>query len=383
VNLEVKIISDINRLQVLEKDWEAILAQNGYPSIALTPQWLTSWWKSRGENSGKELYILICLEQNKPVAIFPFYSCKAKYRGISIKKLSFMVDAISPHGDFIIASEKRERAIHALLKYLASQKNRWDVIILEKFRDNPNRKFLLTTLDLYNMNYGIQPSLRTPIIRLDKSWDLFWSQRSAKFRKSIRNKLNRSRRAHFISVEKIERPQKLLEALPSIYKISTLSWKGKISQAITDSPVELAFYESFTPLGAPKGWINIWLLKNGCEPIAYEYHLVYNKTVYPLRADFDERYRHLSPGSILDYNIIKGIFEKREYQTYYSCAADYQYLRNWTNNFERLYRVDIFNTRTLSNFLFTTEYKIIPRLRKVRFLRKIKDYLIRKCTRGI
>ena len=209
MNLEVKIISDINRLQAFEKDWETVLAQNDYPSIGLTPQWLTSWWKSRRENPGKELHILICLEQNKPVAIFPFYFCRAKYRGVPIKKLSFMVDTISPHGDFIIASGKREVAIHALLNYLASQKKRWDVVILDRFRDNPNRKFLLTILDLYQLNHGIKPSLRTPIIRLDKSWDLFWSQRSAKFRKSMRNKLNRSRKAGSISIEKIERPEEL------------------------------------------------------------------------------------------------------------------------------------------------------------------------------
>ena len=380
MNLEVKIISNINRLQTLEKDWETILAQNDYPSIALTPQWLTTWWKSRGESPGKKLHVLVCLEENKPVAFFPFYWSKTKYRGVPIKKLSFMVDGISPHADFIIASEKRDRAVHALLGYLASKKERWDVIILDKFRDNPNREFLLTALDLYRLNYGIQPSLRTPIIRLDKSWDLFWSQRSAKFRKSMRNKLNRSSRAHSISVEKIECPEKLSEALPSIFKISTLSWKGKINGAITDNPVELAFYKSFTPVGAQKGWINIWLLKHNGEPIAYEYHLVYNKTIYPLRADFDERYRHLSPGSILDYNIIKAIFEKKEYQTYYSCAADYQYLRNWTNNFETLCRVDIFNTRTLSNLLFTSEYKILPQLKKIRILRRIKDSLILRST---
>ena len=356
MNLEVKIISDINRLQAFEKDWETVLAQNDYPSIGLTPQWLTSWWKSRRENPGKELHILICLEQNKPVAIFP----------------SFMVDTISPHGDFIIASGKREVAIHALLNYLASQKKRWDVVILDRFRDNPNRKFLLTILDLYQLNHGIKPSLRTPIISLDKSWDLFWSQRSAKFRKSTRNKLNRARKAGSISIEKIERPEELSEALPSIYKISALSWKSKISQAITDIPVQLAFYEFFTPVGAQKGWINIWLLKHGGEPIAFEYHLLHNKTVYPLRADFDERYRHLSPGSILDYNIIKDIFEKREYQMYYSCAADYQYLRNWTSDFERLYRVDIFNSRTLSNLLFTGEYKILPQLKKIRVPRRSK-----------
>jgi hypothetical protein len=88
----------------------------------------------------KEFYILTCVEQGKIIA---FYSCRIKYMGIPITKLSFMVNGISLHGDFIIVRRKRKRAIHALLKYLSSQKERWDVIILDKFRDNPNRKFLL------------------------------------------------------------------------------------------------------------------------------------------------------------------------------------------------------------------------------------------------
>jgi len=376
MNLEIKVISNINQLKTIEKKWEAILAQNNYPSIALTPQWFTIWWKIRQKKSKKRLYILICLKDNKLIAVFPFYWCRTKYRKIPIRRLSFMVDGISPHADFIIADENREDAIHALLRYLVTNKEFWDVTILDKFQDNATRNLLFKMLTSYNLYYGIQPSLRIPIITIDKSWDLFWSQRSTRFKKSMRNKLNRLKRYGSISVEKVENPNKLIDALPSIFKVSSLSWKGKIKRAITDSPIELAFYKTFTPFGAKMRWVNIWLLKYNNEPIAYEYHLIYNKTVYPLRADFDENYRYLSPGSILEYYILKDMFEKREYDTYYSCADDYFYLRNWTNNFENLHRIDIFNNKMLSYLLYLEEYNVIPKLRKITILRKIKDYII-------
>lgn len=376
MNLEIKSISDINQLITIEKDWESILAQNNYPSIALMPQWFTIWWKIHRKSPPKRLHILSCLEDNKLVAISPFYWCRAKYRGIPIKKLSLMVDGISPHADFIITDEKREKAIHAFLSYLASHKELWDVIILDKLRDNRNRNLLLKTLDLYNLNYGIQSSLKTPVITIDKPWDLFWSQRSSKFRQTMRNKLNRLKKYGSVSVEKIEDSNELVKALPSIFKISTLSWKGEINRTITDSPVEAAFYRTFTQFGAEKGLVNIWLLKHNSEPIAYEYHLAYNGIIYPLRADFVESYRYLSPGSLLEYYILRNLFEKKECHTYYSCADDYFYLRNWTNDFENLYRVDIFNSKTLSNLLFLGEYRILPKLRKVRILRKVKESVI-------
>lgn len=380
VGLELRLISNIDSLQALENAWENILDRVDNPSIALTPQWINTWWNSLGENQNRKLNVLVGLEHSIPIAIFPFYWCKKRYRGFPVKKISFMVDGITPHADFIIAKGLREKAIHLLLKYLSSQKLKWDVVVLDKFRDNCNRKCLINSLKLYDFNYVVQPSLRTPVISVDKSWPLFWSQRSLKFRKSIRHKLNRAQRTLSITVHKIGTQKELLEALPSIFRVSSLSWKGKINRAITDNPVETQFYKTFTKLGIRKGWIHIWLLKYNGEPIAYEYHLTYKNTIYPLRADYDENYRRLSPGSLLEYSIIKDLSKKNNHHTYYSCANDYQYLMNWTDSLEKLCKIYIFNNRLISNFLFKGEYLFLHHLRKIKPLRKIKDLFI---SRGL
>ena len=372
----IKIFKNVSELYEIRKDWGKLAERADSPSIALTPDWFISWWNAHSGNDGWQLQVIALFEDKILTAVFPFYWSISRYRGLPVRKLSLLVDGISPHGDFVIEGDRREKAIDLLLSYLSGHQELWNIVVLDKFRDSDNRKCLLQLLSSYNFKYGIEPSLRTPIIQASEPWDVFWSGHSVKFKKSMRNKLNRVKNNGTISVERVHDAEALNRALPTIFEVSRRSWKGKIKEDIKNRDAECRFYKAFTEIGARRGWVDIWLLKVQDQAIAYEYHLTYNSSTYPLRADFDESYRHLSPGSILEYKIIKQMFEKGEYDTYYSCANDYQYLRNWTNTYEQLLKIEIFSNRLLSKIAHRIEYTFIPQLRKIRLVRKVKELLM-------
>ncbi len=376
--VSLELISDIAKLDQFEKDWDILLSQTNNSSIVFTIQWLIHWWKSRANPENKRLSILACFEKSELIAIFPFYWSKGTYRGIPIRKLTFMVDSISPHMDFIIRKDKREQAILTLLVYLKRIQKYWDVIILDRFRDTSNRKMFLQFLRIVGFRFGIQPSLRTPIIQADKSWEAYWSERPKRFKRSIKNKLNRIRKVENFSIEQVNEHKEIEKKLHSVFEISSKSWKAKIGTDIRQKPVEYRFYRSFSPAAAKKNRLNIWFLKVNGRAIAYEYHLIYDDIIYPLRADFDESYRSLSPGSILEYSIMRSIFENGNYRSYYSCANDYQYLRNWATEYEQLLRIDIFNNRLISKGLHTIEYRLLPELRRYGITKQIKSRLFRR-----
>lgn len=372
----IKIFRTVSELYEIQKDWEELTERAESPSIALTPQWLISWWNAHDGNDGRNLHVIALFEDEILAAVFPFYWSVSKYRWLPVRRLSLLVDGISPHGDFIIKRGMREKAIELLLDYLAGQQELWDIVVLDKFRENGNRQCLLRLLRSHNFKYGSRPSLRTPVIQASEPWDVFWSGLPTKFKKSMRNKLNRAKKHGAVSSERIDDAEALCRALPTIFQISRRSWKGRINKAITSGNVEHLFYEEFTKTAGRRGWVNIWILKVQDVPIAYEYHMTYNNSTYPLRADFDERFRHLSPGSILEFKIIKWMFREGRCDTYYTCADDYQYLRNWTNTCEQLLCVEIFNNRLLANLAHRIEYTCIPQLRKIRLVREAKEKLI-------
>ena len=118
--------------------------------------------------------------------------------------------------------------------------------------------------------------------------------------------------------------------------------------------------------------IQVWILRKNSIPVAYEFHVIFDNIVYPIRADYDENFKKHSPGSILEYNALKHLFEEQYVTEYYTCADNYWYLNNWSNDLREHYTIEVFANNLKSLALYSIEYHAIPLLRKVRD--KIKSY---------
>lgn len=377
--MDIEVVTDYNSFLSLESLWDDLLSKSSSDMICLTHDWFKCWWHTLGKEyeDNQNLFVLLIKDKGEYIGIIPLKTSRVKYRGFKIKKIGFIESEISPHLDFILTS-KREESIREVINFLKGQKL-WDILVLRKFEeDSENYRLLKKILEEENTTIGIKPGLPDPIIQIDGDWDNFFSGRSVKFRKSLRNKINKAEKFGQLKVEKISEVDNIRKSLPLIFDISKRSWKSKIGQALPDNKMDIDFYTDLTDKLGKKGWINIWLLKNEDKPIAFEYHMKHNGIVYPIRADFDEAYRQLSPGSILEYNIIKSLFEDREVKEYDSCGNDYKYLQNWTDILKNHVNIHIFSPKTYSQFLYFFEYKIVSYLRRRRLLRYAINHLNKK-----
>lgn len=361
---------------VLKEDWNNLLKESGNESIFLRHEWFDCWWKSHAERyeHDQHLSILLIKDHGKYVGIVPLKTSRIKYRGMKFRKLGFLESGLSAHVDFILTSDK-EKSIRELLRFLKGHKI-WDILIFNKLpAKSENYNLLIKLLKQDRIIFGTKSSLDTPTIKTSGDWSAFFSQRPTKFKKSLRNKLNRAKRHSSLQIERLSDLNDIKNALPLMFEVSKNSWKAKLKQSIADSTEYTDFLNYFTDETGEKGWINVWLLKDRDECIAYEYHLKYNGKVYPIGADFDERFRRLSPGSILEYHIIKSLFEDSEVTEYNTCAHSYKYLRNWTDVIEPHVYIEIFNSKALSLFLYSLEYKLLPYLRHVPLFKQAKKLL--------
>ena len=380
--MHITTISNYSDFLALKEDWNNFLKESGSDSIFLRHEWFDCWWRSHKETYEDEqgLSILLVKDERKCRAIMPLKTSRIRYKGLRVNKLGFLESGLSPHADFILTSERseREESIREFLRFLKTQKV-WDVLILNKLpTQSENYNLLLKLLKEQNILFGIKLSLNTPSVNTCGNWSAFFSQRATKFKKSLRNKLNRAKRHSSLQIERLSDFNDIKNALPLMFEVSKNSWKAKLKQSIADSTVYTDFLNYFTDETGEKGWINVWLLKDRDKCIAYEYHLKYNGKVYPIGADFDERFRRLSPGSILEYHIIKSLFEDSEVTEYNTCAHSYKYLRNWTDVIEPHVDIEIFNLKALPLFLYFLEYKLLPRLRQVPLLQQAKNYLMKQ-----
>ena len=355
------------------------MKESGNDSIFLRHEWFDCWWRSHAETyeDAQNLSILLIEDKGKCIGIIPLKTSRVQYRGLKVKKLGFLESGLSPCVDVILSSEKEE-SIREALHFLKKQRE-WDILILNKLSiKSENYKLLEKILKEENFMFGIKSSLKNPIIPTVEHWPNFLSKRSAKFRKSLRYKLNRAERLSSFQIERISEPNDIKNILPLIFDISKKSWKAKLKQSIADRIVYRDFFRYFTDEAGKMGWINVWLLKNSEDYIAYEYHLMYDGIAYPIGADFDESFHQLSPGSILEYHIIKSLFEDPEVKEYNTCAHNYKYLRNWTDIIEPYADIEVFNSRSLGALLYIVEYKLRPYLRRISIFKHAKDYLIKK-----
>src|SRR4030095_12266265 len=106
------------------------------------------------------------------------------------------------------------------------------------------------------------------------------------------------------------------------------------------------------------------------RPIASETQIVDGQTVYAIRSDFDEQYADCSPGTYLQAEILKRLFE--------TCYVEYNfgvglnpYKARWTDQHVDLMNFRLFNESFYGRFLRTVDRYDFSKLREFSGLRAI------------
>lgn len=374
--MPVSVITTIEELEALSQEWNGLLRTTDNDIVQLTHEWILCWWKSFGEPD--KLYTLLVRNaRNELIGIAPMMQRECAYRGVEVKKLSLLANGHSPSCDIIARKSELDVVVRALFDHFADIRT-WDVVDLHKMRkDGPSYAAVMKHLDSRYV-YGVKENIGSPYVSVNTDWSTFLNGRSQKFRKVLRNKINRANKAGDVAIEKIPIGDSSHPALNDMVEISAGSWKGRIGRDLRSNRRSRLFHMLLADALGPRGMVYLWLLKKGAFPAAFEYHVVYNDVAYPIRADYDETFKDLSPGSLLEHHILKTYFEESSVVEYYSCGDDYRYLLKWTDDIRRHVNIEIFNRKTLPFTLHLLEYKVIPVLRKLRINKNKKHFTAKK-----
>lgn len=360
----------------MKEEWNGLLKNSLNDIVCLTHEWFVSWWKNFSDSN--ELHIVTFSDNFRNLtAIAPMMVSDCSCRGIKLRKIFFMANGHSPSADFIVNKHRLKEGIGAIIRYLESYED-WEFIELQKL-DSGGRTFPLVMDYIIRSNnlFGLKQNIETPYILIDSDWGSFLNNRSPKFRKVLRNKLNRAEREGDISVEKIAGLECDGNVLNDMMNISGKSWKRDIGVDLKNDSKSRAFYEELCGKSNSGTQVNIWFLKKGGERIAFEFHLVYNNVVYPVRADYNRDFKDLSPGSVLEFNILRQLFSERSLKEYNTCGHTYNYLLNWTDNTREYMNIEIFSKRFRPYSLYLLEHRVLPVMRRLG-LDKIKKLYAKK-----
>ena len=103
-----------------------------------------------------------------------------------------------------------------------------------------------------------------------------------------------------------------LEAdLERFLRLEASGWKGAAGTAILNDPAAQQLYTEFAHAAARAGWLRLHLLELDGVTIAGDYSCVLGDAEFLLKTCFDERYKHLSPGTALRTEVLRAAIEDR------------------------------------------------------------------------
>jgi len=366
--LRVETMSDFSSIA---GPWSELLDRSNSDMVCLRPEWISSWWKAFGKD--KEAFLLTVWENKRLVAIAPLSLSKISIWGFPIRRLQFMANGHSPRADIVADPTLIRPALRAIFEYLLTHSDLWDFMELRRI---PTETGTLTALEeiLQDLpfTYSARPSLRSPYISIETDWNSYFSSKSSKFRKVMRNKLNRVKRLGDSELEQLQDRRSVNAAMQTIFDLSRKSWKGSQESGIGNTVASREFYQALADNMGPRGWLRVWILRAAAKPIAFEWHLVYRNKAYALSSDFDESYRDYNPGSVLERLIIEEYFRVRV-DEYDMCGADYPYKLKWTSTVKEHMDVNVYHPRWISEISSLWRESILPRLRSSRSLRVLKS----------
>lgn len=371
--MDIEKIDNFDKFLSIRDEWNSLLERSGQSSVSMTHEWLSCWWEAFGGDA--ELWVLLLRENGRLVGAGPLMLRKDRLRGFSVQVLTLWVNRVSPEGNILLAQKK---AHDCLIDFLDAEKRKWDVLRLQKVPVTSGiAGHLRNSLSKNGFRCIIMENRFSPFIDTDGEWYLYYSERTKKFQKVMRNKINRLNKSGTVEIQCIAEAGHIRSHLEEIFSVSHHSWKARVGRSITDDPCTERLYRRVTDVLGVKNMVNLWVLRFNESVIAFEYHVTHRNVTHPIRADFDERYRHLSPGSVLEQHILRQCFEDPKIKGYNSCANMYQYLNNWATRILEYSNLDLFNSSFYSRNLFLMEDKIIPLARRIKRLGSLQGSLRR------
>jgi CelD/BcsL family acetyltransferase involved in cellulose biosynthesis len=248
--------------------------------------------------------------------------------------------------------------------------------------DSPQFTVLCDLLRARKFIFGIKPGNISPFIDLTRyqGWEGYLASRSKKFRKTLRNCLNRLERDSRLHVDEIGDIRSDPAVMQGVFAISRRSWKGSCHRDMAGGAESQRFYELLSTIASQRGWLRLWLLKVNGAPAAYEFALQFKETLFPLRADFDSVYKEFTPGTILHSGAVQDCFTRGLRELDF-CGNDDGYKLRWTELERRHATIVIYNRTPLGILLYCWDYCFVHRikhfLRRFTILRKLKKFYTR------
>jgi CelD/BcsL family acetyltransferase involved in cellulose biosynthesis len=218
-------------------------------------------------------------------------------------------------------------AVAALWGHLRDRM-RWDVLLLRDVpRDGPTSVLLEPLARADEHLTGRWESLRTPYVDLggEKPAE---ERTSSKFRANLRRRLKRLAEMGPVSLERVDGPDGLEDALAEFLALESSGWKGARGSAIALDGRLVAFYAALARDAAARGGLAVRALRLDGRAVAVHLGIVHRGVYYLPKTAYDEKLGQVSPGQLLQREVLAEC-ESRGVSRFDFLGPDMEWKRDW------------------------------------------------------
>lgn len=361
MSLRVRRFTTATELQAVAPVWAELAEQGGQGTPFATHEWFECCRVAAGT---REVEVLQVEDAGVPICLVPLQRETVRHRGLPVRHLSLLDCPDSPFADLVPAGGGQP-LVATLLEHLATRSD-WDILELGRLpADSPTLKAFEGELE-GRLRYRRVGSEMSPYLAIDGSWQAFYGSRSQRFKKTIRNIQNRLARLGTVSVEEHRTLDPQGPLFEEMIDLTGRSWKADRGVAIATMPRMREFFSALSRRATERGWLSLWLLRLDGRPIAMEYQLCANGTAYALRADYDLEYASASPGSSLNFEVARALFERGDVREYHMGPGLNEYKMRWATGSHETVRLHAYRPGLYPGLVHVVETRIVPAVRRLR-----------------
>jgi CelD/BcsL family acetyltransferase involved in cellulose biosynthesis len=271
----------VHTLEQLQEDWVRLGRESD--NLFSTWEWLSTWWRCYGSEGA--LRIASCrAPDGHLVAIVPLH--RQLLRGVQV--LRFL--GHGPGDELGPVCEPRDRpgVAAALPQFLAETVRDWNLFLGEQLPGSENWGAL--------PGASVLERRATPVMRPPEGgWEAFLASRSANFRQQVRRRERNVFRRHDARYRLVTRSDRLQQELDTLFRLHRLRW----ARDRTGFTAYETFHRQFAELAQESGWLRLWFLELGEQPIAAWYGFRFSNVEYYYQAGRDPSAAHEAAGFVL------------------------------------------------------------------------------------
>ncbi len=293
MSFAVEWIADEAGFAGLAGEWDTLLPADARPFDLHS--WHMAWWRAFGK--GCELAICTVRDGDALAGVFPLLR-----RGRDLEALANVHS--NTFRPLASGPEAMEELIDAALGGSAK-------LILRDLRvEDPEAEALAVGARRAGMLSLLEESSRSSIV--DTSGELeAWNERSnSSWKKRLRRYRRKMEKDYEARFEIARSPADLEAELAEGFAIEAGGWKGGAGTAIVSRPETEVFYRSIAAVFHDRGELRLSRIALDGKAVAFSFCIENGGRLYSLKAGYDEAFRKIVPGLVMQVSIVEACFER-------------------------------------------------------------------------